>query len=135
MSDGMTHEVASEALEALALDALDASEREGVIAHVAGCAECQRELAALEDTASEIALAAAPLPMPPAQRDRIFDSFFTTKAHGMGLGLSIARSLVDAHGGRIRVDNNTDGGATFRFTLPCAGLDAIESRSGGHAIG
>jgi signal transduction histidine kinase len=71
----------------------------------------------------------------PAQRDRIFDSFFTTKAHGMGLGLSIARSLVDAHGGRIRVDNNTDGGATFRFTLPCAGLDAIESRSGSHAIG
>jgi two-component system sensor kinase FixL len=53
----------------------------------------------------------------------------------MGLGLSIARSLVDAHGGRIRVDNNTDGGATFRFTLPCAGLDAIESRSGSHAIG
>jgi anti-sigma-K factor RskA len=71
MSEGMTHEAASEALEALALDALDASEREGVMAHVAGCAECQRELAAFENTASEIALAAAPLPMPPEQRDRI----------------------------------------------------------------
>lgn len=71
MSDGMTHEAASEALEALALDALDASEREGVMAHVAGCAECQRELAALESVASEIALAAPPLPMAPAQRDRI----------------------------------------------------------------
>jgi hypothetical protein len=71
MSDGMTHDTASEALEALALDALDASERAQVMAHVAGCAECQRELAALERTASEIVLAAAPLPMAPAQRDRI----------------------------------------------------------------
>jgi hypothetical protein len=71
MSDGMTHETASEALEALALDALDASEREGVMTHVAGCAECQRELGALERTASELTLAAPMLPMPPAQRDRI----------------------------------------------------------------
>ncbi len=71
MTDGMTHEAASEALEALALDALDASERAEVLAHVAGCAECQRELAALERTSDELALAAAPLAMAPAQRDRI----------------------------------------------------------------
>jgi anti-sigma-K factor RskA len=71
MSDGMTHEAATEALEALALDALDASERAAVMAHVAECAECQRELAALERTASDIALAAPPLPMEPARRDRI----------------------------------------------------------------
>src|SRR6188472_1566071 len=71
MSDGMTHDTAREALEALALDALDASEREAVMAHVAGCAECQRELAALESTASELALAAPPRPMPSAQRDRV----------------------------------------------------------------
>jgi len=71
MSDGMTHERARETLEALALDALDASEREAVMAHVVGCAECQRELAALETTANELALAAPPRPMPTAQRDRI----------------------------------------------------------------
>jgi hypothetical protein len=71
MSDGMTHERAHETLEALALDALDASEREAVMAHVAGCAECQRELAALESTANELALAALPRPMPTPQRDRI----------------------------------------------------------------
>jgi anti-sigma-K factor RskA len=71
MSEGMAHEAAREALEALAIDALDASEREGVMAHVAGCAECQRELAAHERTASELALAVPPLPLAPAQRARI----------------------------------------------------------------
>ena len=71
MSEGMTHESAREALEALALDALDASERDAVMAHVATCAACQSELAALENTASELAYAASPLPMPPSQRDRI----------------------------------------------------------------
>jgi len=48
---------------------------------------------------------------------RLFDSFFTTRAEGMGLGLSIARSIVEAHGGRIWGDNNPAGGATFRFTV------------------
>lgn len=71
MSEGMTHESAREALEALALDALDASERDAVMAHVATCASCQSELAALENTANELAYAASPLPMPPSQRDRI----------------------------------------------------------------
>jgi hypothetical protein len=71
MSDGMTHEDAREALEALALDALDASERAAVLAHVAGCVICQQELAAFERTAGELTLAVAPLPMRPAQRDRM----------------------------------------------------------------
>jgi anti-sigma factor RsiW len=71
MSDGMTHEQAREALEALALDALDASERGAVMAHVATCVICQSELAALENTAGELAYAATPIPMSPAQRDRI----------------------------------------------------------------
>lgn len=71
MSDDMTHESAREALEALALDALDASEREGVMAHLAGCAECQADLAALENTVGELAFAAKPLAMRPGQRERI----------------------------------------------------------------
>jgi two-component system, LuxR family, sensor kinase FixL len=49
---------------------------------------------------------------------RLFESFFTTKETGMGLGLAIARSIIDAHQGRIFADNNPDGGATFRFDLP-----------------
>jgi len=50
--------------------------------------------------------------------ERIFDSFFSTKGDGMGMGLSIARNLVVAQGGRIWAENNPDRGATFSFTLP-----------------
>jgi len=55
----------------------------------------------------------------PDHLDHLFDSFFTTKDAGMGLGLSISRSIIETHGGRIRADNESAyGGARFSFTFP-----------------
>ena len=71
MSNGLTHDEAREALDAVALDALDASERMAILAHVHECAECRDELASLERTAAELSYAAAPIAMSPAQRDRV----------------------------------------------------------------
>jgi signal transduction histidine kinase len=51
-------------------------------------------------------------------RERLFEQFFTTKSKGLGMGLSIVRSIVESHGGRIAAENVNDGGARFQFTIP-----------------
>ena len=53
-------------------------------------------------------------------RPRIFDPFVTSKTTGMGLGLAISRTIVEAHGGQISAENAAGGGTVFRFTLPFA---------------
>jgi signal transduction histidine kinase len=54
------------------------------------------------------------------EAERIFETFFTTKPQGTGMGLSISRRIVESHGGRLWARPNTERGATFQFTLPVA---------------
>ena len=56
--------------------------------------------------------------IPADQIDQIFEPFVTSKAGGLGLGLTICRSIVDAHAGRLWADNNAEGGASLCFTIP-----------------
>jgi signal transduction histidine kinase len=57
----------------------------------------------------------------PGSLDRLFHAFYTTKPQGMGLGLAISRSIVEAHGGRLWATANESRGAVFQFTLPAGG--------------
>jgi len=68
----------------------------------------------------EISVADTGTGIPAGQVERVFDPFFTTKTTGIGMGLSISRSIVETHGGRLWAENNAQRGATFRFTLPVA---------------
>ena len=59
--------------------------------------------------------------------DKVFQPFYTTKRDGLGMGLSISRSIIEAHGGRLWAENNSDRGATFCFTVPVGG--SVEGRA------
>jgi signal transduction histidine kinase len=60
----------------------------------------------------------------PAHLDRVFDAFYTTKSNGTGMGLSICRSIIHAHGGKLWAEANEPRGAVFQFTLPAAQQDS-----------
>ena len=57
----------------------------------------------------------------PRQAGDIFENFFTTKPNGLGMGLSISRSIIEAHGGKLWATPAEDKGTTFQFTLPVCG--------------
>jgi two-component system sensor kinase FixL len=84
----------------------------------------QRELIAsnakVADDMVEVAVSDTGSGFPDDVKANLFQTFFTTKETGMGVGLSISRSIIEAHGGRMWAESNASGGATFRFTLPAA---------------
>jgi len=57
--------------------------------------------------------------------DRLFDAFYTTKSSGMGIGLSVSRSIMEHHGGRLLATSNRGPGATFSFSIPCEAQDVL----------
>jgi signal transduction histidine kinase len=63
----------------------------------------------------------------PGRVDRLFDAFYTTKSGGMGIGLSVSRSIIESHKGRIWATSNDGPGSTFAFSVPCAPMDVTGS--------
>ena len=70
------------------------------------------------DGTIEVAVRDSGTGIPDGVRERVFDQFFTTKEHGLGMGLAIVRSIIEAHGGAIEAENLKEGGARFNFILP-----------------
>jgi len=64
--------------------------------------------------------------VPPDVASRIFEPFFTTKRDGMGMGLAISQTIIEAHGGEIWVESKAGEGTTFRFILPRAGGSKVK---------
>jgi two-component system sensor kinase FixL len=98
------------ALEAMA----QSSKRELVVSNVA-----------VDDDMIEIDVSDTGSGIPDEVKQNLFQTFFTTKETGMGVGLSISRSIIEAHGGRMWAEPNASGGATFRFTLPAASSESV----------
>ena len=62
-----------------------------------------------------------------ADLEAVFNPYFTTKEHGMGIGLTISRSIAEAYGGKLWATRNDDGGSTFWFTVPAAAVPICRS--------
>ena len=84
-----------------------------------------------DDRHVEVAVTDTGRGIAPELSERIFESFFTTKEQGLGIGLALSRRIVEAHGGRLWAESQGGAGATFRFTLPIEGAAHGEGESGG----
>lgn len=72
--------------------------------------------------------------IPERHLGELFDAFFSTKVHGLGLGLPIVSSIIEAHGGRIKAENHPGGGAVFRFSLPVTETADVGNCPTGEAV-
>ena len=77
------------------------------------------------DGSAQVSVADCGPGIPPEELEQIFDSFYTTKPQGMGLGLAVCRSIITAHGGNLWATNNPARGATVHFTLPVSGKEQV----------
>ena len=88
--------------------------------------------------AAEVSVSDSGGGIPPDKIGNVFDPFFTTKQNGMGMGLSIARTIIDAHGGHIQAENRRGGGSAFCFSLPLlrsSQVSTVATRNGVGAAG
>jgi two-component system sensor kinase FixL len=81
----------------------------------------------MDGNLAEVAVSDTGPGLAPEIQAQLFQPFQTTKEKGMGLGLSICRSIIDAHGGRLHATPNTERGVTFRFTIPLADQDGHDA--------
>ncbi len=103
-----------------AVDAMHGtSDRSRVLQIRTEAGECDHVLIAVENSGPGVAA---------ADLDRVFDPFFTTKAAGMGLGLSVCRSIVEAHGGSLRVSPGSQHGAVFQIALPMSNAGGADEQ-------
>jgi PAS domain S-box-containing protein len=100
------------------------AERDHVAAR--GCEVEVSAVPALGAEAVEVSVADTGPGLAPEVAERLFEPFVSTKPDGMGVGLSICRTIVEAHGGRLWAEPRPGGGAVFRFTLPTAPPDAVQ---------
>jgi signal transduction histidine kinase len=80
--------------------------------------------ATTKDGSIEVAVSDRGTGISPHDLDQLFDPFFTTKPDGMGMGLALSHTIIEAHGGKIWGGNNDSRGAVFKFTLPVKNLEA-----------
>jgi two-component system sensor kinase FixL len=89
---------------------------------MSGSANAQKSIVAqttrLGDKEVEFSISDSGPGIAPDKSTNIFEPFFTTKSTGMGLGLSLARTIIESHGGKLWVEDGPNGGAIFRFRIP-----------------
>jgi two-component system sensor kinase FixL len=81
-----------------------------------------------DDDMAEISVIDTGPGIAPEIQAQLFQPFVTSKPHGMGVGLSISRTIIEAHGGRLWAEPNPDGGTIFRLTLKTLGKEEIDSK-------